>query len=251
MSLDRLEEHRRIWDARPELRAVYQAWFDLLLDPIPGGRRVLEIGSGPGLLSATARELRPDLRWVSSDLIATRWNDVAADAGRIPLATGSVAVVVGLDVLHHLPRPALFLREAARVLGGLGTLSLVEPWVSPLGWFVYRFFHQEECRLRVDPWDPFPGPQKDSFDGDAAVPWRLVGSTPPREWRLLGFEPPRLRRLNTFAYLASLGFRERSLLPRSAVKPLLSVDRWTRPLTPLTALRAHLVWEPARPRGAS
>jgi SAM-dependent methyltransferase len=252
VSLDRLEEHRRIWDGRPELQAVYRVWFELLLDPIPGGTRVLEVGSGPGLLAATARALRPDLRWVSSDLLAARWNDIVADAGRIPLATGSVGAVVGLDVLHHLPRPALFFREAARVLGGVGTLSLVEPWISPLGWIVYRFFHQEACRLRVDPWDPFPGSQKDSFDGDAAVPWRLVGSTPHREWRLLGFEPPRLSRLNTFAYLASLGFRERSLLPTRAVNPLLFVDRWTRPLTRLTALRAHLVWEPAgrggRPR---
>ena len=36
---------------------------------------------------------------------------------------------------------------------------------------IYRFLHQEECRLGVDPWNPFPGPDKDSFDGDAAVPW--------------------------------------------------------------------------------
>ena len=84
--------------------------------------------------------------------------------------------MVGLDVLHHLPDPAAFFCEAARVLAEGGRLSLVEPWITPLSWVVYRFFHQENCRLSVDPWQPFPA-GKDSFDGDAAVPWRIVGTT--------------------------------------------------------------------------
>jgi SAM-dependent methyltransferase len=246
VSLARLEEHRRIWAAKPQLAAVYGVWFRRLLDPIPGGTRVLEVGAGPGFLASAARQRRPDLKWVASDLLATPWNHVVADAGRLPLATGAVGAVVGIDVLHHLSRPADFFRECARVLGGVGPLCLVEPWITPVGWLVYRFLHQEECRLGVDPWDPFPGPDKDSFDGDAAVPWRLVHRTPPREWRLLGLEPPRRWRLNTFAYVLSLGFREASLLPRPLVRPLLLVDRLTRPLTPLTAIRALLVWESAR-----
>jgi SAM-dependent methyltransferase len=248
LSVDRLREHRRIWEARPELRAVYQVWFERLLEQVPADVRVLEVGAGPGFLADAARESRPDLQWISSDLLVTPWNQVVADAGRLPLATGSVGAVVGIDVLHHLPRPADFFREAARVLGGAGRLGLVEPWITPLGWLVYRFAHQEECRLGVDPWDPFPGPDKDSFDGDAAVPWRLVRDTPEREWRLLGFAPPRRWRLNTFAYLLSLGFRERSLLPPDLVRPLTLLDRLTRPLTPLTALRALLVWESAEAR---
>jgi arylsulfatase A-like enzyme/SAM-dependent methyltransferase len=241
VSLERLEEHRRLWEAKPELRAVYQVWFDLLLEGIPEGARVLEVGSGPGLPAEAARWRRPELRWISSDLLVTPWNDLAADAGRLPLATGSVDVVVGIDVLHHLPKPADFFREAARVLGGIGELRLVEPWITPLGWVVYRFFHQ------VDPWDPFPGPEKDAFDGNAAVPWRLVTRTPAWEWRHLGLEPPRFRRLNTFAYLLSLGFREVSYLRPGLVRPLLALDRWTGWLSPLLALRARLVWSSAPP----
>jgi SAM-dependent methyltransferase len=243
MSLDRLLDHRRLWEAKPELRAVYGVWFERLLEGIPVGTRVLEVGAGPGLLAEAARARRPDLRWISSDLLAAPWNDVVADAGRLPLATGSVGAVVGLDVLHHLPRPAQFFREAARVLGGRGELRVVEPWITPLGWVVYRFFHQEDCRLRVDPWDPFPGTGKDSFDGNAAVPWRLLRDTPAWEWRRLGLEPPRRRRLNAWPYLLSLGFRERSLLPSALVRTLLALDRYTALLSPLLALRAFLVWE--------
>jgi SAM-dependent methyltransferase len=246
VSLARLEEHRRLWQAKPELAAAYDVWFERLLEPIPASTRVLEVGAGPGFLASAAGQRRPDLQWVASDLLITPWNHLVADAGHLPVATGAVGAVVGIDVLHHLPRPADFFRECARVLGGVGRLCLVEPWITPLGWLIYRFVHQEECRLRVDPWDPFPGPDKDSFEGDAAVPWRLVNRTPAREWRLLGLEPPRWWRLNAFAYLLSLGFREASLLPRALVHALLLVDRLTRPLTPLTALRALLVWESAR-----
>jgi SAM-dependent methyltransferase len=243
VSLERLEEHRRLWSLKPDLRAVYEVWFDHLLDGIPPDTRVLEIGAGPGLLAGFARERRPDLRWTSSDLLVTPWNDLVADAGRLPLVTGGVGTVVGIDVLHHLPNPADFLREAARVLGGRGELRLVEPWITPLGWIVYRFFHQEDCDLRVDPWHPFPGSEKDSFDGNAAVPWRLLRDTPDYEWRRFGLAPPRRRRLNAFPYLLTLGFRERSLLPPKLVRPMLLVDRLTAPLSPLTALRALLVWD--------
>lgn len=251
MSVERLEEHRRLWEGKPELRAVYGVWFDLLLDGIPAEARVLEVGSGPGLLAQAARGRRPDLQWISSDLLVTPWNDLAADAARLPLATGSVDAIVGLDVLHHLPKPAGFFREAARVLGGLGDLRLVEPWITPLGWVIYRFFHQEECRLGVDPWDPFPGPEKDAFDGNAAVPWRLLARTPRWEWRHLGFGPPRRLRLNAWAYLLSLGFREGSLLPARLVRPLLDLDRWTGLLSPLLALRALVVWPSAPPESTT
>jgi SAM-dependent methyltransferase len=252
LSLERLLDHRRIWEAKPELRAVYGVWFDQLLDGIPSDTRVLEVGAGPGFLATAARERRPDLRWLSSDLLAAPWNALVADAGRLPLATGGVGAVVGLDVLHHLPRPAEFFRETARVLGGRGELRLVEPWITPLAWVVYRFFHQEECRLRVDPWDPFPGGGKDSFDGNAAVPWRLVRDTAAWEWRRLGLEPPRRRRLNALPYLLSLGFADRSLLPRPLVGALLAFDRCTAFLSPVVALRSFLVWEPSRacPRSA-
>jgi SAM-dependent methyltransferase len=153
--------------------------------------------------------------------------------------------VLGLDVLHHLARPAAFFREAARVLRGEGRLALVEPWISLLSWVVYRFLHQEGCRLSVDPWEPFPAGGKDSFDGDAAVPWKLVRATPAAGWAELGLRPPRVRRLNAFAYLLSLGFRPASLLPPPLVRPIRALDRLAGPAAPLTALRALVAWRKA------
>jgi SAM-dependent methyltransferase len=245
VSLARLREHRRLWHAKPVLARVYEPWFAALLDAVPRGGRVLEAGAGPGFLKEAARARRPDLRWIASDLHPATWNDLAADAGRLPLAAGSVDAVAGLDVLHHLPDPAAFFREAARVLRGTGRLALVEPWITPFSWVVYRFIHQEECRLSVDPWAPFPGSPKDSFDGDAAVPWKIVREASPERWRELGLLPPRVVRLNAFGYLLSLGFRPGSLLPLALSGAATAMDRATQPIAAATALRAAMTWAKA------
>ncbi len=245
MSLERLHEHRRLWRAKPVLARVYAPWFEALLAAAAHGSRVLEVGAGPGFLGAAARQSRPDLRWIASDLHPAPWNDVAADAGRLPLAATTIDAVVGLDVLHHLPDPAAFFREAARVLRPDGRIVLVEPWITPFSWVVYRFFHQEGCRLSVDPWNPFPGPAKDSFEGDAAVPWKIVRRATAARWRELGLLPPRAVRVNAFGYLLSLGFRPASLLPAPLAGATRVLDRATRPIALLTALRATLTWTKA------
>lgn len=243
MSRTRLEEHRRLWAAKPQLCRVYAPWFERLLAEAAPGARVVEVGAGPGTLAAFARERRPDLRWLATDLEPVPWNDVAADAGRLPVRSGAASAVLGLDVLHHLPEPRAFFSEAARVLAPGGRVALVEPWISPLSWPVYRFLHQEDCRLGIDPVRPFPGPAKDSFEGDAALPWRIVRDT--RDWQALGLGTPRVVRLPAFAYLLSLGFREASLLPGGLTGAAQWLDRAAAGVAGLTALRAFIVWQRA------
>lgn len=245
MSLARLHEHRALWAAKPVLARVYEPWFELLLAACPRDARVLEVGAGPGFLAAFAKQRRPDLRFFASDLHPAPWNALAADALSLPFLDGKLAAVVGLDVLHHLARPAGFFRETARLLAPGGRIALVEPWITPLSWLVYRFFHQEGCHLGVDPWDAFPGADKDSFEGDAAVPWRMLRSTRPEKWSELGLLPPRWRRLNAFGYILSLGFRPASLLPLALATPLLALDRLSSPFAPLAALRATVTWQRA------
>ena len=184
------------------------------------------------------------MRWVSSDLGAVPWNDLAADASRLPFREGAFDAVVGLDVLHHLAAPRSFFAEAARVLRPGGRLVLVEPWVSPFSYPIYRWLHQEGCRACPDPWEPFPGQEaaKDAFDGNAAVLGGIVHATGEAEWAGLGLTAPEVRRLNAFAYLLSLGFRRASLLPRPLAGGFLALDRWTGALAPVFALRARVAW---------
>jgi SAM-dependent methyltransferase len=209
---------------------------------LPAGARVLEVGAGPGFLAPYARQNRPDLRWHASDLLNAPWNDLVANALRLPDAAGSVDAVVGLDFVHHLARPGDFFSESARVLRAGGIVSVVEPWITPLSLVVYALAHQERCRLRVDPWRPYAeGDGKDAFDGDSALVWALA-RRPASEWEALGLTAPQIRHLNAFAYLLSLGFKSGNLLPKAAVRPLLALDRATGFAARGLGLRAHLVW---------
>ena len=184
-------DHRAIWQGKPSLEAVYAVWFDWLLGTVVPGSRVLEVGAGPGLLSSYARARRPDLRWVASDLIAVPWNDVVADGLALPFPAGAFDAILALDLVHHLARPGEFFAEAARVLRPRGHVAVVEPWVTPLSFPIYRWLHEEGCTLGLDPWHPFgvSSARKDAFAGDAAVVWRLVRDTPDVRWREMGFDP--------------------------------------------------------------
>jgi SAM-dependent methyltransferase len=244
VSLEQLERHLALWRRKPELRLVYEVWFDLLLEQLPRAAVTVEVGAGMGTLAAHARQRRPDLRWIATELAVTGWNDVVADALRLPFPDASVDAVVGVDVLHHLARPRWFFTEAARVLRTGGRVAVVEPWVTALSFLVYRFFHQESCSFS-DPWQPFSATgdtNKDAFDGNAAVLNMLVRRTAKGGWPELGFAPPRVRTLNGLAYLLTLGFRTPSLLPAAAAPAAIRLDRWLRPLSPVLALRASAVW---------
>lgn len=246
MSRRQLEEHREIWERKPVLAEVYAVWFDALLATMPGAARILEVGAGPGFLAHHARTRRPDLRWVSSDVVETPWNDLAADALRLPVRDSSLDGVLALDLLHHLARPMLFFREVARVLRPGGRLASVEPWVSPFSYPIYRWLHQEGCRLGLDPWDPFgvaATPDKEPLRGDNACASLLLRCTPPGRWRELGFATPRVQLFGGFAYLLSLGFRRASLLPARLAGPAIGLDRLLARLGPLIALRGLLSWE--------
>ncbi len=246
MSLPRLLEHREIWAAKPVVGEVYCVWFEALLATVPKGARVLELGAGPGFLAEHARRHRPDLRWIASDLVLAPWNDLVADGLRLPARDGCLDAIVALDFVHHLARPGAFFEEAGRVLVPGGHVSVVEPWVTSFSYPIYRYLHEEGCRLDLDPWSPFPAVEsadKEPFQGDAAVPWRLVRQATASRWAELGFDPPRVTPLNGFAYLASLGFRRASLGGRRVSKALRRLDAATTGLAPYVGLRALVRWK--------
>jgi SAM-dependent methyltransferase len=232
-------EYRATWDAKPALRAVYAEyyrWIDTQRRPGP----TIEIGSGPGNLT----DELPDV--IATDITPSRYIGAALHAHELPFATGALANIVGIDVLHHLERPVRFLAEAQRTLRDGGRLILVEPSITPVSWVFYKLFHPEPIDLRADPFADGPrDPNRDPADANQAIPTLLSGRKRDR----MEAELPELRvvtkkRCSFFAYPLSGGFRRWSAIPRSLVKPLQGFERAVRPaLGWLMAFRLFLVVE--------
>jgi SAM-dependent methyltransferase len=241
---EQLLRHRRVWEQKPMLRRVYSEEFfaRLLAQRVMDGVSI-EVGAGPGFF----KQFAPGI--FSTDLIWCPWLDAIADAQHLPFRRGSVANIFGLDMLHHLAAPLDFLRESARILAPGGRLILIEPWITPFSWFIFRFLHQERCDLSETAWTAThgnPAQEKLAFDGNQAIPYLLFG---PRygartlqalpELRMLALEPFCL-----FAYLLSGGFNHMGLLPESWYPLVSRFERASQPLwRRLAALRALVVLE--------
>ena len=106
-----------------------------LLGEFTGGavERVIDIGAGVGSLSGDIATIFPSACVVGIDrspgmlALAPAWLPrVVADARQLPIASGSVDLVLLVFVLFHLEQPVDGLLEARRVLrsgGQVGTVS--------------------------------------------------------------------------------------------------------------------------------
>lgn len=221
-----IRQQRRAWDARPLVRRLYRSWFaeiDARLAPGPGP--TVEIGAGCG----SFKEFRPEV--LATDVFDTPWADLVMDAERLRFDDGSLANLVMIDVLHHLPHPLAALREAERVLSPGGRLVMLEPYCAPFSALAYRIMHEERLDLKVDPEDSGSRSSDDPFDANIAIPTVLFWRHPDAVDRAA----PRLRvverrRLSWLVYPLSGGFSKRQLVSDRVAGPLLGLERLFSPL---------------------
>ena len=231
---DWLAAHRAIWSRKPGLRRVYDRWFASLRAAC-SATPIVELGCGPGFF----KERHPEL--IATDTVCSPYTDIVAEAASLPFGSGSVGSLVLLDVFHHLPRPAAFLADAARVLRSGGRVVMVEPWIGLAGRFFYRYLHHEELDLTVDPAAPWPDASKAPMQGNAALPYLYFRAGGHLE--RLGL-PLRVIRREPFAglpWLLSGGFQTFDLLPSRLIGAAERLDRVLSAAAPVTALRCLLV----------
>jgi SAM-dependent methyltransferase len=148
----------------PAIRAAYEA--------LPSGRRsVLDVGGGSGrwrrLLGSPADYTIVDVVAPESLPLDPGLTYVVGDAAALPFASRSFGLVLMIEVLHHLPEPALALAEVRRVLAPDGILVLTtrQAWPThgaPNDYFRYTRYGLEhllqstgfQCRQLI----PLGGP---------------------------------------------------------------------------------------------
>ena len=236
---DPLNDYADVWQRKPVLRAVYQDFYDRLAPECRPGTTI-EIGGGIGNFKQRLAGV------VATDIQFAPWLDCVADAQKLPFAAGVVANIVMVDVLHHLEFPALFFREAARVLRPGGRILMVEPAITYGSTLFYRFFHHEPVRTTAEALaDGTPDPRRDPYDSNQAIPTILA--TRERARFHARFPALRIVRVDWFAFAAyplSGGFQPWSLLTAGAARRLLRVERAIEPLFGrLAAFRVMIVIE--------
>lgn len=237
-----LDARRTAWDRRPLTRDVYRRYFEDIRAELAPGRTHVEIGGGAGHLKASLPHVRV------SDLVPTPYVDFAADAMHLPLPDRAADNLILVDVLHHLPRPIDFLREACRTLRIGGRIVMLEPYISPLSRAVFRAAHPEPVDLRADVFKK-EGPVFDScgpFSSNQAIPTLLFFKHADRLQSLIPELRVVTRKLDSvFVYPLSGGFSGPCLIPGFARAAAWRLEALARPLRRWLAFRMLVTLERA------
>jgi len=218
-----VELRRRIIREKPFLLRIYQEWYEQLAEGIPrGAGAVLELGAGAGFL----REFLADV--IVSDVVHHSGVDIVLDGMALPVPDGALRAIVMLDVLHHLPQPRQFFREAARCVRPGGAIVMIEPWVTTWSKFVYGKLHHEPFRPEAQKWEfPSTGPLSGA---NGALPWMLFERDRVQFAREFPTWAVRKTEVQMpFRYVLSGGVSMRSLTPQRSFRLWRGFERALQP----------------------
>lgn len=119
----------------PIEQRMMSGFFDALDHMLAGlvPTTVVEVGAGEGRVTERLVERFPEATVIGLDLLdddlAGDWSDLGlpmffGDATRLPFTDRSIDLVVGLEVMEHIPTPDAALREIARVCRQATVLSV-------------------------------------------------------------------------------------------------------------------------------
>jgi SAM-dependent methyltransferase len=211
---------------------IYRDWAALLGATAPGGLAV-ELGAGAGFANAVIPEL------LRTDTLAYPGVDQVADALAMPWKDGEIRAIFMLNVMHHLPDAAAFLREAQRVLKPGGLAVITDPHIGILSRWPYRW-HHEPMDVQAKEW---AAPVEHALAGaNSALTWIIFMRDRARfEREFPDFRLEAYRPFSPLQYWLSGGLKRWSLVPGFAVPLARGLDRLMLMAWPDTASFCHVV----------
>ncbi len=173
------------------------AGFFSALDQILDGLTpsiVVEFGAGEGRITERLVERFPEAMVVGLDLpdaeLAADWHSLDApmffgDATRLPFTDNSIDLIVGLEVLEHIPSPERALCEIARVCRGAVVLSVPREPIWRVGNLARGRYIKALGNTpgHINHWSArsfqrLVGQHFDVSDTARPLPWTIVRATP-------------------------------------------------------------------------
>lgn len=237
---DVLSRHREIWKRKKILRDIYKSWYEKIISDLKlPDKKTIELGGGSG----NFKEFFPGV--ISSDIEKRDWLDMSFDAHKMPFENDSVSNIVMLDVFHHLEDPVRFLNEAFRVLEKSGRLIMLEPFPSPVSYFIYKFLHPEPLDFGIDYFSEINVSKKDPWDSNQAIPFLIFYKHLEKFRKMFGskFLILKKQKMSCVIYPLSGGFENRSLIPESLTGLFFKIEKLSSPFKSLLAFRCYIVLE--------
>lgn len=222
-SAEALSIHREVISQKPFLKNVYFDFYAEFvrearaLQALPGA--LIELGSGGGFL----KSMLPDV--VTSDVCAAPFIDRIIFADKLPFPDGGVKGIFFLNVLHHLPDPEAFFKEADRALVNGGRVVMIEPFNSAWARVFYKRFHYEPFDEAAAQWRLPEGGRLTA--SNQAMPWIIFHRDRAQfESRFPRLKIKRLSPHGVLAYALSGGVTYRGFCPSGAYPLVRRIDRW-------------------------
>lgn len=189
------------------LRLIYEEWVALIKHTLPpSGSHILELGSGTGFLKTQLPHT------ISSEITFYPHIDISLDARHLPFRDQSLDGIIMINVFHHIPDVALFLKDAERCVKTGGVITMIEPWVTLWSKFIYTHFHNEPFLPNASSWNfSSTGPLSCA---NGALPW-IVFQRDKSKFihKFSGLSIQRIEYLMPIRYLLSGGMSHRNLMP--------------------------------------
>lgn len=217
-----IDENRIHWESKKPLRLAYGQFYAAVAGEILHGLHglKLEIGSGMGNI----KQFIPDC--ITSDIFPNPWLDRMENAYALSFADHSISHLILFDVWHHLEYPANALREARRVLVPGGRIILMEPAMSVIGRLIYGSCHHEplgfDKRFNAVPVELGESERKRYFAAQSSADRIFLKRELPG--LLNGWNVDCIKKITSFAYLGSGGFRGPRLYPDFAISAVRLAD---------------------------